>query len=204
MTFNSKKKPITQGCAAKAATAPLKVDIQPIVVGKPGPGVSFYFTGNVMAGYCILVQERVGSSGLLGLHYLPVEGPALSALVPWIKLVVYREVRTETGEYYAFPQVLGEDQLNPDDWQACECRVFDEPIRHWIYIDYIDGGYEHSIGTQVQDDLLDGSYFNQQLDAALAPFVIDSVDNPVVKRLRMLFGYEDYDAPWNGQMSGDR
>ena len=81
----------------------------------------------------------------------------------------------------------------------CEKEIFEEqPLQLWMSIEYGENGGGYSLAL---DDLNDerpqhDPDFGQKLDATLRPDVIDNVDDPMVRRLRALFGnLEDDDAP---------
>jgi hypothetical protein len=100
--------------------------------------------------------------------------------------------------HFAYPQVLGEDPLNPDAWQECEQQLFQEALQHWVSIDYGEepGEYDLHVEYLKAKVVPTNPHFDQQLDAALSPYAIDNIDHPVVRRLRALFGNpEDDHAP---------
>jgi hypothetical protein len=171
---------------------------QPLEIRKPRPDESFYLTGNTGVRYCVGVQERVGPSEPVSYRYLPVIEPALSAIVADIHLVLFHEADTKSGKCFAFPQVGGKDRLLPKAWRRCEKEVFKEPLQHWVHIGYGEdlGGYQLHLEFRQAKGHIHNPDFDRQLDAALAPHIIDDVDHPLVRRLRANSGHiDDYDAP---------
>jgi hypothetical protein len=177
----------------------------PLEIRKPRPGEPFYRTGNVGARYCIKTQECVGPSGILWHEYLWVKEPALDPLVPWVQLVLLHEIFINAGKQIAYPQVLGEDPLNPDAWQECEQELFREPLQHWVSIGYGEepGKYDLHGEHLKAKDVPPNPHFDQQLDAALSPYAIDNIDHPLVRRLRAIYGNpEDDHAPMGWKKVG--
>jgi hypothetical protein len=171
---------------------------QPLRVRKSRPGESIYRTGKAEVRLCIKTQTCVGPSHVVGHEYLWVKEPAIGPIVPWVQLVLFHETISDTGVHFAYPQVLGEDPLNPDAWQECEQELFREPLQHWASIDYGDepGEYDLHVEYLKAKDVPPNPHFDQQLDAALSPYAIDNIGHPVVRRLRTLFGNpEDDHAP---------
>lgn len=162
---------------------------------KPHLGEDFYRTGNMVARLIVHTQEIVGVSDVVGNRFMPVTQSALGPILTWAKHALFFETVSETGEHFADPQILGEDPSTPAAWKKCESEMLDMPLMHWMSIEPCEdcGGYQLGIGSLVDNDQLGRQDFEVQLDAALAPNLIDSADHPMARRLRAIFSHDEED-----------
>lgn len=174
---------------------------QPLVIRKFNPGEFVRRMGIGKLLSSIKVQEFAHPGFSVRCGYHPLEGPALDAVPDWIIPVLYHVMYShQAGELFVCPQVLTQDAFNPDAWHKCEQALFLEPIQRWVAIDYDDSEEpgEYTLQTEYREAEvhIHDQNLGQQLDAALAPYVINDVEHPTIRRLRQLIGdLAEYDAP---------
>ena len=170
---------------------------QRIAIRRPGPGELINRTGNVESNHCVIVEERVQMSSLLGHRYMPVQEPALSLLPGWTTLVHFHEAQSEDGDNFAIPQPVEEHPSTPKSWQKSEKEMFFHPIQVWISLEYGEEPGEHfsHITYDKACSPSNGTAFRSRLDKALAADVIEAVDHPVAQKLRAIFGNVEPNDP---------
>jgi hypothetical protein len=186
-------------------TSSTNKEYQPLEIRKLRPGELARRTGNGKFHYCIKTQEYADPNFAVRSCYHPVTESVLGAVADWVKPVVFHEMVSTNEELFAHPQVLTKDSLNPKAWQKCEQAAFREPLSHWVAIDYdwSDDPHEYTLTSAycAEENHIHNPDFSQQLDAALAPYVISEFDHPIARRLRQLVGdLADTDAStlWSG------
>jgi hypothetical protein len=163
--------------------------IQPMEIRKPRPGEACRRTGNMQAHYCLKTQEYVSDHITVAHEYHLLSGPALLGWGVSPLPTMFHDMISETSGRFALPQVIAHDPLLPEGWQKCEREMLSYDLRTWTYIDYGEDLRSFEVGVRYHDDINLNDYqdFDQQLAASLSPYIINSVDHPLIQRLHLLF-----------------
>jgi len=161
---------------------------QSLAIRKSHLGEAFYLTGHGILRHCVHIQEFAGQSDLIAERYMTIVTPSFNATMAWAQPILFREAVSETGECFAYPQLLGDPGQNQDARAVCERLVFTEPLGHWIAIDQCEdcGEFYHSINILEEDYLVFFHDFAELLDATLLPHLIDNDDHPTYQRLQAI------------------
>lgn len=159
---------------------------QTLTIRKSHLGEAFYLSGNGILRHCVLIQEFLGETALIVERYMTVIHPSFSAAAICAQPVLFREAISESGERFAYPQILYGEHPIEDAKTQVEQQAFEELLGHWITIDECEdcGNFCHSDRILYKDDLLDDQSFAQQLDSALLPHVIVDGSHPINKHLQ--------------------
>lgn len=140
----------------------------------------FCLTGN--AEYCrCLIFNGLGGTRL----YHPVEGEALQEIGDRLHRVLFHHALSLSGEQFAIPEILGLNEGNCSPVVSCHDQIFKESPNCWMGIDYT---WDHEptlfvIGLSDAPTAISPQAFVARLNHALAPWVINSLEHPWIKKL---------------------
>lgn len=168
-----------------------------IAIRKSRPNEMVYRTGEVEHRNCLCVHEKIHSDGVLQLRYRALNEPARRAMVDWSSGVLFHEMVAESGERFAYPQVLSEEKSISPAWRATEKALFQEPLYLWVYIAEKKRRGRYQVGTHYAMEArpVHNPLFREQLNEALKPDLIETLDHPVVRRLQTIFGDLEENVP---------
>lgn len=163
--------------------------IKTLEVRHPHPGKMFFFTGNAVCLQCLVIRQQIDAGYNIGPQYRPVADSVSNELACWIQSVLFQQAVTESGTVFAYPQVLY-NGLNNEDWKACGSEYFQSPAWHWLeVVTSADGiGISGDSMGIVENEIFPHREFTRRLNRALAPAVIDTIEHPLIIRLKSLFG----------------
>lgn len=181
----------------KAKPRSTKARGKAITVRVPRPDECFYRTANAEQRVCVLLQETAGTTDILRWRYLPLAEPVLHAMFHMPTSVLFHELISQHGDCIAYPQILGLHSMIPDTWRAVEEELFTHPVYCWGCFTH---GEEHNdYEYECQFARVASPYINpafgEQLDEALLPDLISTLDHPIAQRLQFLSGDYEGEAP---------
>jgi hypothetical protein len=120
-----------------------------------------------------------------GEEYYPVIGDLQNQVGAGIRSVAFHPCATASGETFIYPQKIDPPQAWANSWNASLAQALSLPPGQWrtVWSDKEAECYQHDLVAPQMENTPEYPKFQEDLEQALTPNIIDSLDHSVLQRL---------------------
>ncbi len=136
--------------------------------------------------YAALIERREDSSGrFIEEAFFPVVGELQGNLPDPARPIAFHPCVAANGCRFIYPQKLDAPTVQPNSWNESAARLLSTPIGQWLkaWSDSEAQCYQFELVDPQMSDVPDYPDFAKDLDKALSPNIISSLDHPLIQRL---------------------
>ncbi len=142
---------------------------------------------------CIVDRKSDNWGNPSGEDYYPVIAELQNQVGPGIRSVAFHPCVSASGEGFIYPQKLDPPHAWANSWNASLAQALSLPPGQWrtVWSDKEAECYQHDLVAPQMENTPEYPKFQEDLEQALTPNIIDSLDHPVLQRL---LGQQDTDS----------
>jgi hypothetical protein len=141
-------------------------------------------TGQIFELVCY-VERRTDPQGYyIGEDYYPVHSALQPKVRQPLRLVKFHGCWSNSGKCFICPQKKDIPGRRPNSWNASLAKALDTPAGQWLKIwsDSLTEQYQYELVPPAVEGNPDYPEFQQDLEKALKPNIIDRLDHPILQK----------------------
>jgi hypothetical protein len=146
---------------------------------------AFTRVGNAVT-YAILIHRKVDAQGYYrGEDYHPIPGALQAQLGSLLRSVAFTPCLSQSGEHFILARKVDPPGAPANSWNQSLAEALIEPPGQWmkIWSDSLVQRYQYELVQPQLEGSPEYPDFAQDLEAALSPNIITSLDHPVIQRI---------------------
>ena len=169
--------------SCKPTTGPLPTSST--IIRKPGRAEVFTTVEEAPI-IAVVIDRKLDNWGnSAGEEYYPVTGDVQSQVGSDIRSVAFHPCVSSTGLHFICPQKLDPPHARVNSWNASLATALALPPGQWrtVWSDKQAECYQHDLVTAPVDGIPEYPSFQEDLEKALSPNIINSLVHPVIQQL---------------------
>jgi hypothetical protein len=154
-------------------------------IGRPPRDEPFTRVDEGIALQCIIYRNRDQWGNYTGEEYYPVTADLHSTIPVPMRTVAFHPCISKPGQCYICPQKVDPPGSRSNPWNASLAEALSVPSGQWLKIwsDRDAERYQHELLPPQMEGTLEYPDFAKDLEKALVPNIIDTLNHPVLQRL---------------------
>jgi hypothetical protein len=182
---NANQAPSLANCAPATSIPQAHSHATGSLISRPANDEAFTTLADQVQLALLIVQQKDSWGNYAGETYHPVPGKLQSGIFTFLRQMIFCPYVTADGRKGIIPQKMDPPHSRVNSWNASLAEALDHPPGRWrrLWSDSDAQRYQHDLVSPPMDEIPEYPDFREDLEKALSPNIITSLDHPIVQRV---------------------